>query len=142
MRRFLIAFLLLLFLGGVTWDLKDIRQRVSQDKMGRPFYAENYRIYLKIGEIQGLIDQGTILQARTRMEEVEKEALSYRGSYPDYLHFEIGLLLIALNENEKALNYLEKAVAQSRKKHLKDFLQHPSLTPLKTMPKFIGLIKS
>ena len=130
-----------ILLLAVIFDLKDIRLKVSQERMVRPFYAEEYKIFFKIGQIQGLIDQEKLTAARSLYKGLQPETGTYQGSYPDYLFFEMGLLGAKLNEQDMALQYLEKAVNQSRKKHLKEFLQHPSFDPLRLTPKFQNLLK-
>ena len=131
------AFLLLV----ITLDFKDIRLKVSQERLSRPFFAGEYKIFFKIGLVQGLIDQKKLPAARSLYLAIQPETGTYQGSYPDYLFFEMGLLGVKLNLQDIALQYLEKAIKQSRKNHLKDFLQHPSLDPLRLNPKFQDLLK-
>jgi hypothetical protein len=131
-----VAALLMVSVGFLFWDLKDIRLKVSQEQIRKPFYAEEYRIFFKLGEIQGLIHKELILQAQSSLSKMLPDISAYRGRYPDYLHFETALLWLALGEPETALTYLKKSVVESKDKHLKDFLRHPAFHPLRNHPRY------
>ena len=139
LKNFLAGLLGISLMVGLCWDLRDLRLTVCQKRMSLPFFAAEYEISFKLGEVQGLLGQGNSARARFRLEEVEKEAASYRGSYPEYLWFELGLLWAASDETDRAIPYLEAALSKGKKKQVQDFLNHPALETLKKSPEFQAL---
>lgn len=139
LKNFLAGLLGISLLVGFFWDLRDLRLTVGQKRMSRPFFAAEYKIFFKLGEVQGLLDQGNSASARFRLEEIEKEAAYYRGSYPEYLWFELGLLWVASHETDRAIPYLKAALLKGKKKQVQGFLNHPALETLKKNPEFQAL---
>ena len=136
LKIFLAGLVGISLLVGFFWDLRDLRVTVCQKKMSRPFFAAEYKIFFKLGEVQGLLDQGHSALAIFRLQEIEKEAVSYKGNYPEFLWFELGLLWTASRETGRAIRCLEASLSQGHKVNLEGFLAHPALEPLRKNPAF------
>jgi hypothetical protein len=139
LRYFLAGLLMLSLLFVLGRDLRDLRLTVSQKRMGSPIVQEAYGIYMRLAEVQGFLDQGDKVRARSRLEGIEKEAAAYRGNHPEFLWFELGLLWTASGDSGGALRCLEASLSQGNKASLKAFFQHPALEPLKANPSFQAL---